>query len=405
MVGVCTAYFLAEAGHDVVVIDRNQNVAQEASFANAALLAPGHCGPWATPGMTGRLLRGLWQAESAVTLKPGLDHALWRWLRRWRREGELERFRINKARMQRVAFYSRDLMEQLRDYYQLEYERTQGLLQIFRSQRELKAAEPVIALLAEHGVPHQLMNHDDARAVEPALATHTEFAAALHLPQDEAGNCPLFARRMKQITETLGAQFHLATAVEAIEPESRGLALRINGERFPVDAAVIAAGAQSAALLKPLGINVPLQAVHGYSITAMVHDYERAPHGSVFDETYRTSVSRMGGRVRVAGTAGFGANVPALQQRAVRTLLKVASDWFPQAAPYASANPWSGLLPMLPDGPPLLGPTHIPGLYLNIGHGTEGWAMAAGSGKVVADIVSGREPEIDLEGLTLKRYG
>lgn len=405
MVGVCTAYFLAEDGHDVVVIDRNRNVAQEASFANASLLAPGHAGPWAAPGMTGRVLRGLWQAESAVTLKPGFDRALWKWLRRWRRECELERFRLNKTRMQRVAFYSRALMEQLRYYYQLEYERTQGLLQIFRTQRELKAAEPALAILAEHGVPHQLMDLDDARAVEPALASPAEFAAALHLPQDESGNCPLFARRMKQIAETLGVQFHLATTVDAIEPESRGIALRIDGARFPADAVVLAAGAHSAALLRPLGIDIPLRPVHGYSITALIENYERAPHGSVVDETYKTSIARMGGRVRVAGTAGFGANVQALQQRAVRTLTKVASDWFPQAARYGSVNPWSGLLPMLPDGAPLLGATPIPGLYLNIGHGTEGWAMAVGAGKVVADVVSGREPEIDLEGLTLKRYG
>lgn len=405
MVGVCTAYFLAMDGHDVVVIDRNRNVAQEASFANASLVAPGHAGPWAAPGMTGRILRGLWQTESAVTLKPGFDRALWNWLRRWQRECELDRFRLNKTRMQRVAFYSRALMEQLRHYYQLEYERTQGLLQIFRTQRELKAAEPALAVLAEHGVPHQVMGIDDARAVEPALASHTEFAAALHLPQDESGNCPLFARRMKQIAETLGVQFRLATTVDAIETESRGIALRIDGTRFPADAVVLAAGARSAALLKPLGIDIPLRPVHGYSVTATIENYDRAPHGSVVDETYKTSIARMGGRVRVAGTAGFGANAQALQQRAVRTLIKVASDWFPQAARYGSANPWSGLFPMLPDGAPLLGATPVPGLYLNIGHGTEGWAMAAGTGKVVADVISGRDPEIDLEGLTLKRYG
>lgn len=405
VVGVCTAYFLAEAGHEVVVIERNQNVAQETSFANAGMVAPGHAGPWAAPGMPGRVLRGLFRSESAISLKPGLDRALWRWLRHWRRECDLERFRINKTRIQRVAFYSRALLEQLREYYQLEYERTQGLLQVFRTQRELKLAEPALALLTEYGVAHQMMDADDARAVEPALSTHTEFAGALHLPQDESGNCPLFARRMKQIASTMGVQFHLATTVDAIEPESRGIALRIGDERFPTDAVVVAAGANSAQLLKPLGIEVPLHPVRGYSITAMIKNYDHAPHGTVFDEAYKASITRMGGRVRIAGTAGLGANTQVLQQRALRTLAKVAGDWFPQAAQYASANPWSGLHPMLPDGAPLLGATPVRELYLNIGHGTEGWAMAAGSGKAVADIVSGREPEIDMEGLTLQRYG
>jgi D-amino-acid dehydrogenase len=351
------------------------------------------------------LLRGLFRSESAASLKPRFDRALWQWLRRWQRECELERFRTNKARMQRVGFYSRALLGQLREQYQLEYERAEGLLQLFRSARDLKLAEPALALLAEHGVPHSLLDAEAARAVEPGLSVHTPLAAALHLAQDESGNCPLFARHMKHVAGTLGVQFHLGETVEAIEPESRGVALRIDGKRFPSDAVVVAAGAHSVGLLKPLGIEVPLYPVRGYSITATIKNYDQAPHGVVIDETYKTSVTRMGARVRVAGTAELGLATPALQQRALRTLAKVADDWFPQAAQYSGTHSWSGVHPMLPDGAPLLGSTPVRDVYLNIGHGSEGWAMAAGSGKIVADVVSGREPEIDLEGLTLRRYG
>lgn len=405
MVGVCTAYFLAVAGHDVVLIERNQNVAQEGSFGNAGILAPGYSAPWAMPGMAGRIVGSLFRSESAVSLKPGFDRALWRWMRHWRRECELERFRVNKERMQRIGFYSRTLMSQLREYYQLEYERTEGLLQLFRTGRDIKLAEPAISMLAEHGITHTMLDAEGALAVEPALSAHTVFSGALHLPQEEAGNCPLFAKHMKHIAGTIGVRFHLAETVEAIELASRGVTLRINGGTFPADAVVVAAGAQSAQLLRPLGIEIPLQPVRGYSVTAMIKNYDQAPHSTIIDEAYKVSITRLGSRVRVAGTAELGTTTPALQQRALRTLAKVADDWFPQAAQYASANPWNGLHPMLPDGAPLLGATPVRDVFVNIGHGTEGWAMAAGSGKVVADIVSGIEPEIDVQGLTMERYG
>lgn len=405
MVGVCTAFFLAEDGHDVVVIERHQNVAQEASFANAGLVAPGYGGPWAAPGMPGRLLRSLFASETAVTLKPGFDRALWKWIGRWKRECELERFRANKARMQRVASYSKLLLEQLRDYYQLEYERTEGLLQLFRTVRDQKLAEPALALLAEHGVAYQVLDTDAARKLEPALSTHTTLAGAVHFPHDESGNCPLFAKRMRQIAATVGVQFHLGATVEAIDTESRGVALRVDGQRFPADAVVVAAGASSAALLQPLGIAIPMYPVRGYSVTAAIRDYERAPQASVVDEAYKVAITRMGSRVRVSGAASLGQIGAGEQKRALRTLSKVVNDWFPQAGQYASAAAWSGVHPMLPESVPLLGATPVRGVYLNVGHGSEGWAMAAGSGRIVADIVAGREPEIDMDGLTLNRYG
>ncbi|HEY0846081.1 MAG TPA: D-amino acid dehydrogenase [Noviherbaspirillum sp.] len=405
VVGVCTAYFLAEAGHDVAVIERHENVAQEASFANAGIVAPGYVTPWAAPGMPRKLLSQLFRAESPVALKPTLDHELWRWVRRWLSECELERYRINRTRMQRIAFYSRAVLNQLSEHYQLDYERTQGVLQLFRTEKEMRMAEPAIALLAENEVPHRVIDAGEARSIEPALASDTPLAGGIYLPQDEAGNCPLFAKRLKQIASSIGVQFHFSSTVQAIVPESRGVTLQIDDRSFTMDAVVVAAGAESARLLKPLGIDVPLYPVKGYSATAAIRNFDQAPIASILDETYKVAITRLGSRIRIAGTAELGSGDSELRDRAVRTLIKVGSDWFPDAANYVKANFWCKARPMLPDGPPLIGATPARNVYVNIGHGSAGWAMAAGSGKVVADIVSGFAPDIDMDGLTMTRYG
>lgn len=405
VVGVCTAYFLAAAGHDVVVIERHQNVAQEASFANGGIVAPGYATPWASPGMPRKILSYLFHSEAPVSFRLAMDRSTRRWVKRWLAECELDRYRINKMRMQRVAFYSRDVLRQLREYYELDYEQTQGVLQLFRTEKDMRLAEPAIALLAENEVPHQMLDAEGVRAIEPALSTHTALAGGLYLPQDEAGNCPLFAKRLKHIAISMGVQFHFASTVRAIEPDSRGVALRIDDQRFAADAVVVAAGIDSVQLLKPLGISVPLYPVRGYSATALIRNFDHAPHAALMDESYKVAITRLGSRIRVAGTAELGASTTELNERALRTLIKVGSDWFPNAANYVKANFWSGARPMLPDGPPLLGATPVRNVYLNIGHGSAGWAMAAGSGKVVADIVSGHAPEIDMDGLTLARYG
>lgn len=405
VVGVCTAYFLAEAGHEVAVIERHQNVAQEASFANAGIIAPGSMAPWAAPGMPRKILSSLFRSEGPVQLKPTMDRTLWRWVHRWLAECDLERYRINKTRMQRVAFYSRELLRQLSETYEIDYEQTSGVLQLFRTEHEQKLAEPAIELLTEYEVPHRIVDLDAARAIEPALAEHTPLAGALYLPQDQAGNCPLFTKHLKQITDAMGVQFHFSNTVQAIEPEAGQVSLFIDNKRFSADAVVLATGIESTQLLKPLGITVPLYPVKGYSATASIKNFDQAPHASLLDESYKVAITRLGNRVRVSGTAELGSRNTELHKGALRTLIKVGADWFPDAANYGTANFWCGVRPMLPDGVPLLGATPIRNVYLNIGHGSNGWAMAAGSGKVLADIISGRAPDIDMDGLTLSRYG
>jgi D-amino-acid dehydrogenase len=405
VIGVCTAYFLAAAGHEVVVIERYGNVAQETSFGNAGIIAPGYSTPWAAPGMPKKILSYLFKREAPVLFKPSMDPALWRWIRLWLTECELERYRVNKARMQRVAFYSRDIMQKLREHYELDYEQTKGVLQLFRSGREFQMAQPAIELLAANDIPHRLVDADAARLIEPALAMHTPLAAGLYLPQDEAGNCPLFTRQLKAIAQSMGVEFHFNSTVTAISSEGNRVSMRIDERTFSADAVVIAAGVDSTQLLEPLGIRIPLYPVKGYSATAFVKNFDQAPLAALMDESYKVAITRMGSRIRVAGTAELGSRTLDLRAAALRTLVKVGEDWFPDAANYSTATFWCGARPMLPDGPPLLGATPVRNVFINLGHGSTGWAMAAGSGKLVSDLVSGDTPDIDMDGLTLSRYG
>jgi D-amino-acid dehydrogenase len=269
----------------------------------------------------------------------------------------------------------------------------------------MRLSEPARALLAENDVPHQMLDADGARKIEPALGYRTEMAGALHLPHDESGNCPLFTKRMRYLAQSAGVHFHFTSTVRRIQQESHGVVLHIDDNMFPADAVVVAAGIESAALLKPLGIRLPLYPVKGYSATASIKDFDEAPRASLVDETYKASICRMGTRIRIAGTADLGSGTSELREAALRTLIKVGSDWFPNAANFNKANFWCGVRPMLPDGPPLLGATPLRNIYINVGHGSTGWAMAAGSGKVLADIISERTPDIDMDGLTLSRYG
>ena len=404
VMGVCTAYFLAEAGHAVSVIERHGNVAEQASFGNAGIVAPAYATPWAMPGAPRKLFASLFKSNSPFMVKRRLDPTLWRWLSRWISESELQRFRTNRERMQRVAQYSCSVLRQVRDYERLDYEQTSGYLQLFRSERDLAQAQALLQLMIEQGAAHQVLDGAAARAIEPGLSEHMPLAGAWHFGDDATGNCALFTKQLKQAAQAKGVDFQFGCKVLAIETHNRRVGLHIDRQLVHADAVVIAAGIDSAALLAPLGINVPLNAVKGYAATAPIKDFDHAPLSAVMDDANKVSIARMGNRVRVAGLAEFGARDNDLNESALRKLLQVGEDWFPNAANYSGAQYWCGMRPMLPDGPPLLGASGVPNVYLNIGHGATGWTMAAGSGKLVADLVSSREPEIDTEGLTIARF-
>lgn len=334
-----------------------------------------------------------------------MDPALWRWVRLWLAECELEKFRTNMQRMQRLATYSRNILPQPEPQILQADEKTQGYLQLFRTAKDMALAEPALALLRELDSAHRLLDADAARLLEPALARQTALAGALYLPDTETGNCPLFTKQLKQIAMSLGVEFIFGNSVSTIVQKGNQLAMNIGGTSFLADAIVLAAGADSARMLKNLGIKTPLFSVKSYAATATLKDIEAAPLTAVMDETYHVSITRMGNRIRLAGAAELASRSATVSETAQRTLRKVGNDWFPNAANYNSAQFWCGLQPTLPDGPPLIGATPLKNLFVNIGHGAHGWAMAAGAGKLVADIISERTPDIDLDGLTVARYG
>ncbi len=405
IIGVCTGYFLRRAGMDVTVIERRPGVAQETSFANAGVMAPSYVSPWAQPGMPAKVAAYLFRAEAPVVFRPSADPALWNWIRRWLAECDVNRFMRNKARMQRLAFYSQAQLRALRDQHAIDYEQATGYLQLFRTTHDVERSATTRTMLSELGVSHRLLNAEETRAVEPALHPVTALAGALHLPDDETGNCAFFAHQLKDIATRDGVQFRFGLTAQALDVvQGRVDRVRTDAGDVRGDAYVVAGGVDSVALLRPLGIRLPLIPVKGYSATAAITALDQAPMTSVMDETYKVAITRMGNRLRIAGTAEVGTTGMKLRDGALRTLIKVASDWFPRAASYRRAQFWIGARPMLPDGPPVLGASPVSNLFLNTGHGSTGWVMACGSGKVVTDIVRGATPEIDLEGLTIARY-
>ncbi|MES2832089.1 MAG: D-amino acid dehydrogenase [Pseudomonadota bacterium] len=405
--GVSTAFFLAQAGHEVVVIERQSNVAEGASFGNAGTASPTHALPWAAPGMPGKLLSMLLKAQGPIFVKPRWNRSLWRWARRWMNECDIERHRINTERLYRLGAYSQEIMAQLRSQFPFEYERTQGYLQLYRNLAEQTNAAPLHAMLVEREVPHRLMDAEEAYLVEPALSRSAKLAGALHLPQDDAGNCPLFCKQLRSAAQTIGVNFHFGTEVAAIGPPDigkTGLHVEMGEQRFAVDAVVVASGAGSQRLLEPMGIRLPFFPVRTYAATASIRNFDDAPLASLAEASNRVAITRMGTRMRLAGLAEVGMRSEETHKGAIRALLKIGQDWFPDAANYNTATLWSDVLPMLPDGPPILGPTPVRNLYLNIGHGTASWALAAGAGRILADVISGHQPDIDTEGLGMRRF-
>ena len=412
IIGVTTAYELTADGHEVTVFERHGAAALETSFANAGVVAPGYVTPWAAPGMAGKVARYLFSRHAPVKLCwPLAAHEL-RWILSWRRACELDSYLANRARMQRLAFYSRGRLHSLIENLHLEYDRSVGYMVLLRSERDRKLVQPGLQVLRDAGVKFQEVGADQARSLEPALNPDTEFVGAVHLPEDEVGNCRQFALLLKNQTQALGARFEFNCSVAALDAAQPTLLRVTHGEdaapaahRF--DAVVVCSGMASAALLRPVGLRIPLAAVHGYSISAPIREPLNAPRSGIMDDRYKVAISRLGNRVRVAGSAEIGGQPNHKRPAAIQTLYKVLHDWFPGAAQLANTGAavqeWKGARPMLPDGPPVLGATGIPGVWINIGHGSSGWALACGSARAVADLMSARAPDVDLEGLGVER--
>jgi D-amino-acid dehydrogenase len=310
--------------------------------------------------------------------------------------------------MVRLAEYSRDCLIDLRAATGIRYdERTQGTLQLFRTRKQLDASAQDIAVLQRYGVPYEVLDPRGCIGVEPALAhVQGKFVGALRLPNDETGDCFKFTQRLAGLAEAAGVNFRYGVSIERLIAEGG----RITGVRtaqgdLKADSYVVALGSYSPLLLRDIGIRIPVYPIKGYSITVPIHDAAHAPESTIMDETYKVAITRLGDRIRVGGTAEIAGYDLSLHNSRRETLEHSVVDLFPLGGDVARAEFWSGLRPMTPDGTPVVGPTPYRNLFLNTGHGTLGWTMACGSGRLVADLVSGRRPEIDTEGLFLNRYG
>ena len=408
VIGVTAAYELARAGHEVVVVDRQPAPALETSFANAGEVSPGYSAPWAGPGVPVKAIKWLAMHHRPLVIRPRIDVATVRWVLAMLRNCTAARYEINKTRMVRLAQYSRDCLRELRAATGIAYdERMQGTLQLFRTQKQLDGSASDIRILRESGVPFESLDREACIGHEPALVrVRDKFVGGLRLPGDETGDCFKFTQRLAALARERGVGFRFATTIRSIvRSGSRVTGVAVgDGALLSADAYLVALGSYSPLLVAPLGLRLPIYPVKGYSITVPITDAAGAPESTVMDETHKVAVTRLGNRIRVGGTAELAGYSLKLHEARRKTLEHVVNDLFPAGGDVARAEFWCGLRPMTPDGTPVVGATPIPNLFLATGHGTLGWTMAAGTGRVLADVVSGREPAIDLDGLTMARY-
>ena len=407
IIGVSTAYYLARAGQEVVVVDRQSGPALETSFANAGQVSPGYSAPWAAPGIPLKAIKWMLQEHSPLVIRPRLDAAMLSWLARMLRNCTAARYAVNKERMLRLATYSRESLELLRQETGISYDqRTQGTLQLFRTQKQVDSAAKDIAILEQCGVPYELLDPVGCIRAEPALTqVRDKIAGGLRLPGDETGDCFKFTQALAAKAEALGVEFRYDTAIEGLLSDGNSIdGVRTSAGIVRGDAYVMALGSYSPLLLRPLGIRIPVYPVKGYSITVPVVDSAAAPVSTVMDETHKVALTRLGDRIRVAGMAEISGYDLSLRPKQRRTLEFVVRDLYPRGGDVSQAVFWTGLRPMTPDGTPVVGPSTYRNLYLNTGHGTLGWTMGPGSGRLLANLISGQDASIPLSGLTMDRY-
>ncbi|WP_278362136.1 D-amino acid dehydrogenase [Stutzerimonas chloritidismutans] len=408
VVGTASAYYLARAGFEVVVVDRQPAVAMETSFANAGQVSPGYASPWAAPGVPLKAMKWLLQRHAPLAIKLTGDVDQYLWMAQMLRNCTAARYAVNKERMVRLSEYSRDCLDELRAETGIAYEGRQlGTTQLFRTQAQLDAAAKDIAVLQRSGVPYELLDRAGIARVEPALGKVShKLSGALRLPNDQTGDCQMFTSRLAEMAVALGVEFRFEQNIQRLDYAGDRLAgVWIDGKLETADRYVLALGSYSPQMLKPLGIRAPVYPLKGYSLTVPISDPAMAPQSTVLDETYKVAITRFDQRIRVGGMAEIAGHDLSLNPRRRETLEMVVGDLYPQGGDPSDAVFWTGLRPATPDGTPIIGATPYRNLFLNTGHGTLGWTMACGSGRVLADLLASKRPQISTEGLDIFRYG
>lgn len=407
VIGTTSAWYLAQQGHEVTVIDRQPAAALETSFANAGEISPGYSAPWAAPGIPLKAIKWMFMEHAPLIIQPKPDLAKLKWMAQMLANCTAKAYHENKGRMVRIAEYSRDCLTDLRSQVDIAFdERQQGTLQVFRTQKQLDGAQKDIEVLREGGVPFELLDVKGCLAVEPGLANAShKIVGGLRLPNDETGDCFKFTQGLAAKAEAAGVTFRYGTDIKRlIRKGDRITSVMTNMGEIHADAFVLALGSYSPFLVKEFGIDLPVYPLKGYSITVPIKDASRAPESTVMDETHKIAITRLGDRIRVGGMAEIAGFDFSLSPKRQRTLTHSVEDLFGGAGDQSQASFWCGLRPMTPDGTPIVGRSPISNLFLNTGHGTLGWTMSAGSGRLLADIISGRATDIESEDLGYSRY-
>ncbi|MBW0449303.1 D-amino acid dehydrogenase [bacterium M00.F.Ca.ET.228.01.1.1] len=406
VVGVTSAYYLARAGHDVTVIDREAGPALETSFANAGQISPGYASPWAAPGVPLKAVKWMFQKHAPLAIRLDGTQFQLQWMWQMLQNCTASRYAVNKGRMVRLAEYSRDCLQALRAETGIQYEgRTGGTLQVFRTQQQFDGAAKDIAVLREANVPFELLSASELARAEPALAAVShKLTGGLRLPGDETGDCQMFTTRLAALAEQMGVKFRYNTPIDALAMAGDRIAgVQCGNELVRADSFVVALGSYSTKFVSSL-VKIPVYPLKGYSITAPIVNEAAAPVSTVLDETYKIAITRFDNRIRVGGMAEIVGFDKSLRQARRETLELCVNDLFPGGGDTSKASFWTGLRPMTPDGTPIVGRTPVPNLFLNTGHGTLGWTMSCGSGQLLADVMSGKQPAIKADDLSVHRY-
>ena len=403
LLGVTSAYFLRQQGHDVTVVDRQATPAAETSFANGGQISVSHAEPWANPSAPLKVLKWLGQEDAPLLFRIRADMRQWLWGLQFLRECTPARTRHNIEQIVRLGTYSRDTLQALRRDIGIRYdERAQGILHFYTNQKEFDGAEAPAAQMRELGCDRRVISADEAVRIEPTLRhIRPRLAGATYTAEDESGDANRFARELVARCQADGVQFlmsHTVTALrevggqidhaEATDAEGRFRRLR-------ADAYVLAMGSLSPLLAAPLGIRLPIYPAKGYSVTMPVKDATLAHQVSLTDDEYKLVFSRLGNRLRIAGTAELNGYDRDLNRVRCEAIVRRTEELFPGAGDAEHAQFWTGLRPATPSNVPIIGQSKIANLYLNTGHGTLGWTHSCGSGKSIARIVSGMAPEVD----------
>jgi D-amino-acid dehydrogenase len=398
LVGVSSAWYLSEDGHEVTVVDRQPGVALETSFANGGQISTSHAEPWANPGTPWKALKWLGREDSPLLWRLRADPAQLAWGLRFLRECTPGRTRDNIIAILRLALYSRGLLKQLRPALGLEYDQQErGILHFYTDAAEFEHAIPQAALMREYGCDRVVKTAAECLAIEPALAGSTvPIVGGTYTADDESGDAHKFTQALAGRAATRGVTFRFGAGIAALLREGDRVAgVRLsNGEILTADACVVALGSYSSLLLRLLGIGIPVYPAKGYSATFPLAGDGGAPTVSLTDDGHKIVFSRLGDRLRVAGTAEFAGYDTSLNDVRCQALVRRTRAIFPRVAT-GEVEFWAGLRPATPSNVPLISATRLANLFLNTGHGTLGWTMACGTGKLLADLMAGRTPDID----------